>query len=258
MWARGRSRSNVWIATVRDVGGALALHDLRRVQQLPGPGEPFDRLAALLGAGAYSAAGIDAPFSVPESRCPARSHPVLLARAAGWEREGRPFAPARALVRDLLPEAGPRGTKEYRATERGWGVSVRSTTWAGPRGGAAMTVACLTLLARVRRPVWPFVDAPSSAGVVVEAFPAAQLRTWRLPFYGYNGTERPARERRREIVRHLRQRLELGGREALLFDGADALDAVLCAFAGIAVRRRALARGRSGPGSCEGWIAVHG
>ncbi len=257
MWAEGTKTSNVWIATVGANRSALVLSDLRCVQDLPGPGQPFDRLAVLLAGGAYAAAAIDAPFSVPEHRCPARSHRRLLIEAAEWDREGRPFAPAATLLRHLLPTVGPPGIKEYRATECGWGLNVRSTTWSGARGGTAMTVACLTLLARVARPIWPFAES-KLPGIVVEAFPAAQLKTWSLPFYGYNGAGPSARDERQRIVVALRERLEIGAQDcSVLLDSADALDAVLCAFAGIAVKGQALARHPQSQHCPEGWIAVH-
>jgi Protein of unknown function (DUF429) len=256
IWGKGRSRSNVWLATLQGRAGALALTDVRRVQDVGGGDEPFARLAALLSIGVYSAASIDAPFSVPEHRCPPGGYQALLAQVSCWDCEGRPFATAATLLRHLLPESGPRGVKDYRATELGWGLNVRSTMWAGPRGGAAMTVACITLLSRTRRPIWPFVEAPER-GFIVEAFPAAQLKTWGLPFYGYNGPKPSAREHRQRILLGLRERLKIGGHGDVLLESADALDAVLCAFAGLAVKEQALARACETSTSSEGWIAVH-
>jgi len=118
-----------------------------------------------------------------------------------------------------------------------------------------MTVACLTLLARARRPAWPF--EPARATVLVEAFPAAQLRTWGLPFDRYNGSDSAARQVRASILEGVRRRLMTNGFEALLVENADALDAVVCAFAGVAVTRARLARLPDGPFGAEGWIAVH-
>jgi Protein of unknown function (DUF429) len=256
MWTPGRSTSNVWVATLEEREGVLALADVRRVRELAGVGAPFERLTELLGKGAYSAAGIDAPFSVPESRCPKGGHAALLAEVSSWECDGRPFATARTLLRHLLPEVNLPGVKEYRAAEKGWGINVRSTTWAGARGGAAMTVACLTLLARARRPIWPFAGA-STPGLLAEAFPAAQLKTWRLPFYGYNGAAQAPRDERQRILEGLRARVETNGYDGVLLGSADALDAVLCAFAAIAVKRNALVRQLLGPVCSEGWIAVY-
>jgi hypothetical protein len=256
MWEARTSTSNVWVATVEDRGRGLVLADLRRVRDLPGVGEPFPRLAEFLRRGDYSAAGVDAPFSLPRARCPKGGHAELLERVSAWNRDGRPFAQAGTLLRRLRPELTPPGVKEYRAAELGWGVNVRSTTWCGPRGGAAMTVACLTLLALAGRPIWPFADA-SRDGLLVEAFPAAQLRTWTLPFFGYNGSSAGARGRRRAILEGLRDRVTTTGHDDVLLGSADALDALLCAFAGRAARHGALARAPAGSAGAEGWIAVH-
>ena len=43
----------------------------------------------------------------------------------------------------------------------------------------------------------------------------------------------------------------------LMREQPDALDAVLCCFAGIAVTEARLARPRGDGGNGEGWIAVH-
>ena len=45
----------------------------------------------------------------------------------------------------------------------------------------------LTLLAKVRRPVWPWSRA--GPGLLVESFPAGQLRLWKLPYKGYDGAD---------------------------------------------------------------------
>lgn len=50
---------------------------------------------------------------------------------------------------------------------------------AGPRGGAAMTAACLKLLHEANCPIWPWQR--SARRLLAEAFPAAQLRHWQLP-----------------------------------------------------------------------------
>jgi hypothetical protein len=256
MWAARTSRSNVWVATLEDRPRGLVLADLKRVHDLPGTGEPFPRLAEFLRRGDYSTAGLDAPFSLPLGRCPKGGHAELLERASAWNRDGRPFAEAGTLLRHLRPALAPPGVKEFRAAELGWGVNVRSTTWCGPRGGAAMTVACLTLLAQVGRPIWPFADA-STDGLLMEAFPAAQLRTWKLPYFGYNGSSAGASGRRRAILEGLRDRVTTTGHDDVLLGSADALDAVVCAFAGRAVRNDGLARPPAGSAGAEGWIAVH-
>src|SRR5262249_18740356 len=65
-WRPKCRTSNVWIVELHRAGEAIVLHDVRRVQDLAGEGEPFERLAALLASGDYVAAGIDAPFSIPD------------------------------------------------------------------------------------------------------------------------------------------------------------------------------------------------
>jgi hypothetical protein len=274
MWGP-RRRSNVWIAEVIEDRGARRLATVRRVQELPGEARPFARLAALLAAGGYDAAGIDAPFSVPAAFV--HGDHAATARAAAALAGRRDFASGKELVRllagrppPLTPEAKPlRETERYWARRRGpagrsrkvelplRAVNVRSTMWAGPRGGAPMTAACLTLLHTARRPVWPFSPpAPGlGLGFLVEAFPAAQLATWSLPFTGYGGVA--GSEVRRELVEGLERLVELGAARARLLESADALDAVLAAFAGRAVLRGLLVDPPRPIAAREGWIAVH-
>jgi hypothetical protein len=108
-WRPRCRTSNVWIAEVVSASEGLKLSDLRRVQELPGEEEPFQRLAAILRAGDYAAAAIDAPFSVPSEFVPAGKHRALLELIAGlpktdgraFPRGGRPSprAPANAWER---------------------------------------------------------------------------------------------------------------------------------------------------------------
>src|SRR5262245_53634800 len=74
-WKETCARPTVWIAALE----GFRLDDLRPVQSLPGKGAPFERLTALLKAGKYRAAGIDAPFSLPAAQIPG-SHAELLRR----------------------------------------------------------------------------------------------------------------------------------------------------------------------------------
>lgn len=260
MWRAGCGRSNVWIAEVNSSASGLRLSQLRRVQELPGAELPFERLVNLLRKGDYAATAIDAPFSVPAEYLPMGRHVALLRLAATLPLEGnRPFAKGRDLVHALDPSSPPRGRKKYRVTDDEWreaGVTIRSTLWIDPRGGAPMTAACLTLLAAVRRPLWPWTRARK--GVIAEAFPAAQLARWELDRAGYNGETDQARKTRRTMLAALRQRLHLPPRlEAQMKSSADALDAVLCAFAAIAVTRGKLASRPGASAHAEGWIAVH-
>ncbi|GIW81204.1 MAG: hypothetical protein KatS3mg105_3011 [Gemmatales bacterium] len=64
-WNPNAKASNVWIAVLEEQVAGCTLASLQRVHQLPGQGRPFARLAAWLANGGFSAAAIDAPFSVP-------------------------------------------------------------------------------------------------------------------------------------------------------------------------------------------------
>lgn len=251
-WRARCLRPSVWIAQLADdAEGALRLADVRPVQELAGEGAPFDRLVALLRAGAFVAAGIDAPFSIPAGHLDEGGHAALLTRVAALPpADDRPFPGGAALV-DLASAVAPlRQAKPLRATERQWagrGINTRSTLWNGPRGGAPFTAACLTLLARAGRPVWPWQQGP---GMVVEAFPAAQLWAWGLPHRGYAKPEQ--RAMRETIVAGLAQRLRLdAAHRHLLLDQPDALDAVLAAFGAVAA-----AAAPAGDHPADGWIAV--
>lgn len=263
-WRPRTARSNVWIADVVESGAGLELRGLRRVQELPNGAIPFDRLARLLQAGRFRAAAIDAPFSVPHEFLGARSHRELLAevaelasRARSYQR--RPFPDARTFVRAVAGHERCEPAHPLRVTEQQWRqrhVPTRSSLWCGSRGGAPMTAACLTLLHAAGRPIWPWADA-SSPGLLVEAFPAAQLRQWGLPHDRYNG---PANlKTRRQLIYQLKKRLTLPTRFCkVMLASADALDAVICAFAARAVASGALAS--LPPNDIpedEGWIPVH-
>lgn len=255
---RARCRtSNVWIARVAEAGGGLALVGLGRVQELEGIDPPFERLARVLASGDHEAAGIDAPFALPGRYAAARSHGELTALAARVARGERPFPRAADFVLAVTGRAPPLSPpKPYRRTELDWasrGVNVRSTLWAGARGGAAMTAACLTLLHRAACPVWP--SSHAGPRLVVEAFPAAQLRQWGLPWQRYGA---PAdRGVRVVIAAALGRRVRLGRFDAVVREHADALDAVLAAFAAVAVMRARLALPPGDEAATEGWIAVH-
>jgi len=116
-----------------------------------------------------------------------------------------------------------------------------------------MPSACLALLSASDRPVWPF--ARHTVGLLVEAFPAAQLQQWGLPHQQYSGDE--GRDRRDAIVDAVRDRVALGPFETVMRGSADATDAVLCAFGAIAAVTGQLADPPSAGAAGEGWIAVH-
>lgn len=260
-WRPGRRKSNVWIAELVDTLGGLSLERLYRVQSLPGDGPPFERLGRFLAAGEFIAAAIDAPFALPAEFMPASGFEGLKGLVAEMPHEGRPFPKAVHLIEAVASEHQPRGLKAYRATEDEWrarGVNVRSTMWAGPRGGAAFTLACVRLLGLSGLPVWPW--AKSGGALVAEAFPAAQLREWGLPHQGYNGQKKDAPAVRVRIVEGVCERfpaLDLGEYRATIEDDADALDALLCAFSARAVSEGRLASLPGEQAESEGWIAVH-
>jgi hypothetical protein len=261
-WRPQTRKPNVWIATVEGEAGDLRLVKLEPVQALPERfGEhPFDRLVCLLRAGDFAAAGIDAPFSIPRQyACRFGSYAALLDAVEGLPREGRPFPKGAAFVEGLTGEKPPLAPpKPMRRTDQlqPRGVNVRSTMWNGARGGAPMTAACMALLARAGRPIWPWA-APAQPSLLVEAFPAAQLSTWGLPHQKYEGADNLAN--RQAIARGLCARLRIPKEYlAPMLDCADALDAVVCAFAAIAVTEDTLLNPPD-LAVCdeEGWIAVH-
>ncbi len=260
MWRPGCTRSNVWVSDVRDDNDDLALHDVRGVQQLPGAGAPFDRLATLLATGDYEAAAIDAPFSVPDGFTRrVGGHGALLKLVAGRAVAGRPFIKGTdmvQLVTGTVPPLMP--PKPMRAADTFWsaqGVNIRSPMWTGGRPGAPMTAACLTLLHRAGRPMWSWSSA--GPGLLAEAFPAGQLKTWGLPHQKYDGTSPTAVATRKTIIRGLASRLRLGGWGPTLLASADALDSVICAFAAIAVTTSKVGTPKSASVATEGWVAVH-
>jgi len=258
-WKPGRKTSNVWIAMGSASPDGLSIAALRPVQALPGEGHPFERLSALLAASTDAVAGIDAPFSVPRSH--ALNPRALWERVAALPSAGRPFAQGQALVECLAVGPDSRGRKLLRACESHWskqGLNPRSTLWNGVRPGAPFAVACMTLLHRHPGPVWPFKREGRGA-LLVEAYPAAQLRTWSLNPHGYGGAGAQAREARAAIAHALVRRHGLQVSDdalRLCIASPDALDAVLCAYGA-----KALAEGRHPrrlPPSArtEGWVVV--
>lgn len=250
-WRPVCSRPTVWIAALE----AFRLVDLRPVQKLDGGGHPFDNLVALLREGRYRAAAIDAPFCLPDAHMPPGGHAQLLKDVAQMPpAEDRPFPRGADLVAYAETHAPLASPKPTRLAERQYNAT-RSTLWNGSRPGAPFAAACLTLLARAQRPVWPWKDAP---GMLVEAFPAAQLRVWGLPHTNYADEEgRPVRAR---ILAHLEDKQHLTIDPACrrdLLKSADALDALLAAFGARAAANRTLNLPRPANWKREGAIAVH-
>jgi hypothetical protein len=256
MWRRGCKRSNVRIADVRRDRDGLRLHDVCRVQHLAGSTQPFDRLAALLAAGQYEAAAIDAPFSVPDVFVRRTGgHSALLKRVGTASGVGRPFMKGSDMVKliaGVVPPLTP--PKPMRAADAFWSklkINVRSPMWTGARPGAPMTAACLTLLHRAGRPLWPWSSVGS--GLLVEAFPAGQLATWRLPHVKYDGASEAATATRATIIAALTLRVQLGSWTPTLLKSADALDAVLAAFGAVAVTTSKVQSSNGATVATEGW-----
>lgn len=213
MWRQSRIRSNVYIAEIHGRDEKLVLSGLHAVQELSGYDEPFKRLISRLRRKDFTATGIDAPFSVPFPYLPVRGHMALLANAAAIElTKGGSFPAAASFVESVLNGRQLATKKPLRSTEVFWRkrVNVRSILWCGPRGGAAMTAACLCLLAKSQCPIWRWAEfQPETSGLLVEAFPAAQLAHWDLPHDGYNGNTAAAFARRSQIVRALSEKVEI-------------------------------------------------
>jgi Protein of unknown function (DUF429) len=252
-WRQRCAKPSVWIATVEDD----ALVDLAPVQALGGEGAPFDRLVALLKEGDFRAAGIDAPCSLPTRHMPTGGHRALLKTVRKMPpAPDRPFPRGADLLRLAEAVAPLEMAKPVREAEAVWrrkGVNVRSTLWNGARGGAPFTAACLTLLARAERRVWPWSDGE---GIIVEAFPAGQLNAWSLPHAKYAGTGDGAV--REVIVAALRRRLSIKAAfRKLMTDCPDALDAVLASFGARAAAMGRLAEPLPDRWRAEGAIAVH-
>jgi len=250
-WRPRCARPTVWIASLE----GPRLTELMPVQDLPGAGPPFDRLATLLAEGRYRAAAIDAPFALPERHMPPGGHEQLLQDITRLPAASdRPFPRGAALVAYASQHAPLASAKPARETERQH-AATRSTLWNGARPGAPFAAACLTLLARAQRPVWPWKDAP---GMLVETFPAAQLRAWSLPHTGY--VDDQARPLRARIVRHLEETrhilIDTSSRKEML-RSADALDAVLATFGARAAANRQLKFQKPLNWRIEGAIAIH-
>jgi Protein of unknown function (DUF429) len=254
-WRERVSKPTVWVAFVDEVRGSLVLVDIKPVQEIAGEGNCFQRLTGLLKTADFAAAAIDAPFSIPSQYIPRGDHKELVMRIGEKpSAPDRPFprgAALLALAETVHPRANP---KPLRTCEAIWAdrrINTRSTLWNGPRGGAPFAAACLSLIAKSARPCWPWTQ--SGSGILVEAFPAAQLHFWNLPHQGYSGVDGVGK--RRVIMDGVSQRLAFNDHGATLLSSPDALDAVLAVFAAIAITRGAI--GITPQISQEGWIAVH-
>jgi hypothetical protein len=259
MWRGAERNGNVWIAEITEEERKKQLRRLEPVQALHGEGSPFQNLTNFLRGRGFEAAAIDAPFSVPLEYLPEGGHRKLLELIARIERpKGWPFPAGSDLICQILAGRTLLNRKPLRCTERFWQkrkISVRSTLWGGPRPGAPMTSACLTLLREAECPIWPWERA--GRGLLVEAFPAAQLCQWKMSYQGYSKDDATASSKRKNLVSQLSDRIGLSSFKGKLEESADALDAVLCAFAALGVTSDNLVRS---PGADdpldEGLIAV--
>jgi hypothetical protein len=191
-WRPAVSNPTVWIATLAwDDDEVPELTSLRPVQALGGGAQPFERLVDHLRKAEYEVAAIDAPFSLPAAHLPAGGRSALLDLVAQLpDGKDRPFPTGPSLIELARSVAEKSSAKPMRRCEAFWasrGVNTRSTLWWKPRGGAPFAAACLALIARTGRPCWPWSAA--GPGLLAEAFPAAQLRHWRLPFQRYAAPE---------------------------------------------------------------------
>jgi Protein of unknown function (DUF429) len=260
-WRASRATSNVWVCRIR-CGGDLRLHvaELRPVQHLAGNGSPFQRLADILAGKQFSAAAIDAPFSLPSRHVPKEGWLKLLELVDALPFDpSAPFPSGPSLIALAEATANLECLKPLRRTEKWWsdhGINVRSTLWWKHRGGAPFAAACMKLLATAGfPPCWPW--SARTEGLIAEAFPAAQLWSWKLPFSKYDGPK--GGDVRQEIIRGLEPRINFGRFRKVAEETADALDAVIASFAAIAAHRGDPLR-RDGDAaiiSREGWIAVH-
>lgn len=194
-------------------------------------------VAAATGA---TKVGIDAPFGWPE--------PFIDFVTA--HRDG-----GRLAAHDL----GGRRKLAYRLTDQlvidqGWGRPLSVS--ADLIGHAAMRAA--GLLSGLAAAGYD-VDRAGS-GLVVEAYPAAALKQWRLPSTGYKGAVGAVV--RSGIVDALTARcpwLDLGETEARCRRSDDALDAVICGFIARAAAQGRIARPSAAQlprARTEGWIGV--
>ena len=258
-WQASRRNSSVWIAFASADGPRLRIDDLKPVQKLPGVGAPFERLRALLAAEPDATAAIAAPFSLP--RRYAASAALLWAEAASLAPPGRPFGSGADLVASLAPESRPNGLRLYRACEAAWRkrrLEVRSSLSCGPGQGAAAALACMTLLHLHAGPIWPFRPDGDGA-MLVEAFPPAQLSAWGLSPTGHGGRKPQAASARLKILQALARDHGLRAADDVLrrsAESADALDAVICAYAAKAMAEGRHPRRLPAVARSEGWMVI--
>ncbi len=260
-WRAANANPNVWVCRIKCGSHQKPqVTELRPVQDLEGTGSPFQRLAHILAARQFSAAAIDAPFSLPSRYVPADGWPELLELVDALAFDAAASFPSGpSLIALAETVASLDRLKPLRCTEKWWSdrqINVRSTLWWKPRGGAPFAAACMKLLATAGMPpCWPW--SAKTEGLIAEAFPAAQLRSWGLPFKKYDGIN--GSDMRQQIIQGLEPRVRFDGFRKLAEESADALDAVISSFAALAVFRDNAIRPDADDAIVwrEGWIAVH-
>jgi len=109
-------------------------------------------------------------------------------------------------------------------------------------------------------PIWPWEKFEERT--LVEAFPSAQINTWKESIQKYQKGPKNPKIRGAEIIKYLEQeqRLQIPCElRSLIKYIPDARDAVICVFAAIAVTEPKKLVYESDPKfyEFEGWIAVH-
>lgn len=212
-----------------------------------------------------AAGAIDAPFSIPwwffgQSII---DHRELLIAINGLRLNSKiDFPTGNEFIACVAAGIPFQFTKPLRVTEsywRGRSVNIRSAVWSGYRPGAPFASACIKLLANAARPLWPWAHMENSP--LIEAFPAAQLCHWGLPFERFNGLA--GQVNRAAIVADLvaNRGLQMADTlQAIILENADALDAVLCCYAARAVvqNQMGVPLPPQDAWRLEEWIAVHG
>jgi predicted nuclease with RNAse H fold len=183
---------------------------------------------------------IDAPFAWPEG---------LSAALAMWSAERR------------WPEVTPQQLR-YRVTD----LEVQRQTGIWPLSASADRIGVCAWRCAALLSAWGVSDLAGGDGVI-EAYPAAALRCWGLPFRGYKARSAPAAARsaraRAEIIAALRRRclwLQLAPAQwTACQDSHDLLDALICALISRAAHVGAVtapAAGQARAAEREGWIPL--
>ena len=101
---------------------------------------------------------------------------------------------------------------------------------------------------------WTPADLPQWSAI--EVYPAATLRSHRIPDKGYKDVD--GMEPRREILKRLRFHVDTGNADGILEHSPDVLDAVLCTLAGFDfLSGLAMAPEDLRAAKAEGWIWAH-